>query len=282
MAGVSEPDCIDAEVANFAVLDRHVPGGVGHDRGLDLRGGLHRLETARRCEPLAVLEGQPAKNDVLDELARGGIAFEHQELLRHGGHDRGLGHVLARGTRYSGSRHVVQPTVAGQEPFAGRIQGAQIVLQDVMGIEPPRIPRFHRLAASRQEAMFRVDRIEEPPRIVPVVIDHQVDVAKVLRPIVFKRLLGVFRPHADGLLGLAPPSFCGRIEARLVQILHVEEELIGRARPRGAVAVDEQLLEIPAARGHFRKMRFPDALVGGLPAGDRPSAAEQRMRPAAA
>ncbi len=69
-AAVPEPDGIGADVADLAVLDRHVPGGVGHDRGLDLRGGLHGLETAPRREPLAVAEGEPAKGDVLDEPAR--------------------------------------------------------------------------------------------------------------------------------------------------------------------------------------------------------------------
>lgn len=97
--GVPEPDRINADVADLAIFDRHVPGGVGHDRRLDLRGGLHGLETAPRREPLAMAEGQPANGDVLDEAAHGGIAFEDEELLGHGSDDLGLGHVFARGTR---------------------------------------------------------------------------------------------------------------------------------------------------------------------------------------
>ena len=83
-AGVPEPDRVDADVADLAVLDRHVPGGVGHDRRLDLRGGLHGLETAPRREPLAMAEGQPANGDVLDELARRGIAFETRNFSATG------------------------------------------------------------------------------------------------------------------------------------------------------------------------------------------------------
>ena len=112
-AALAEPDGVDSQVGELAVLDRDVPCAVGHDDGLDGRGGLRRFESARRRNPLTVLERKALEGDMFHELLRGRIALDEQEPLDDRGDDLDLGHVLA------GKRQVGELAVASEEPFSG-------------------------------------------------------------------------------------------------------------------------------------------------------------------
>ena len=180
-----------------------------------------------------------------------GIALQYKELLRNRRDDLGLVHLFA------GQRHVVQPAVACQEPFAGRIQRAEIILQDVVRIGLPGIPWLHRLAAGRQAAIASCRSRRGTAACCPSCDrrpgSRRGDLSGPQRP---NACWASSAPHAHRLLRRPRAPFRGSIERCFAQVLHVEEELIRRTCPRGTVAVDEQLLEIPAARGHFRNMQF--------------------------
>src|SRR6185436_15572044 len=60
--------------------------------------------------------------------------------------------------------------------------------------------------------------------------------------------------------------------------LHLEEtSFIGRAGAGGALAVDEKLAEIPLAVARVGNRRLPQIVTDIAPAGDAPSAGENRL-----
>ena len=121
---------------------------------------------------------------------------------------------------------------------------------------------------------FGIDRVEEPPGVVPLVVDDEIDVLQALGRQGAEGLLEVLRPHPDGLPRLLRLARCrSSLEDLLVDVLHVEIELVRRARPRGATAIDPELLEVPVPRGDLRDVGRPDP-VGPL----RPSLREPDRR----
>ena len=65
-------------------------------------------------------------------------------------------------------------------------------------------------------------------------------------------------------------------EDLFLHVEHVIVELVRSAGPYGAVAVDEQLLEVPLAGGHLRNTHLPRAIGIRLKAGEGPSTREDR------
>ena len=90
-AAAAEPDAVDARVPDLAILERHVPGAVGHDRRRDADGGLAVAVSLRRQQVAAVPEGQSLERQVLDHAARLGLALDLEARIGHGGDDLGLG-----------------------------------------------------------------------------------------------------------------------------------------------------------------------------------------------
>ena len=173
-AALTEPDGVDTGMAKLAILDDDVACPVGHDDGLDGRGGLRGFESARRRDPLAVAEREALDADVLDVLLGGRIALDEDKPFDDRGDDLGLGHVFA------GQRAIVERAVAGEEPFAGCVEGAKEVFEVEAGVSFPRVPRLHASSAGDESLLLVVQRVDEAAGVVPLVVEHKVDVAKLL------------------------------------------------------------------------------------------------------
>ena len=115
-------------------------------------------------------EREAVESEVFDELIRGRVAFDHEEFVRQRRDDFGLGHVFA------GQRFVVERAVAGQEPFARRVEETEGVLEDELGVFAPGVPGLHAFAAGDEGFFLFVHAVEEAAGVVPVVIDDEVHV----------------------------------------------------------------------------------------------------------
>ena len=86
--------------------------------------------------------------------------------------------------------------------------------------------------------------------------------------------LDVVRPHGHGLPGADRPLPTALFKDLFLHVEHVVIELVRTAGPHGSAAVNEQLLEVPLARGHLRDAHLPRAVRIRLKAGDGLSACE--------
>ena len=184
-----------------------------------------------------------------------------------GGDDLGLGHVFA------GQRAVVERAVAGEEPFAGCVEGTEEVFEVEARVSFPGVPRLHAATTGDESLLLGVQRVDEAAGVVPLVVEHEVDVTEFLGRD-FGEDCEVVGPHDDGLLGLLVLSGRAFFDDVFEDVLDVEVELVGRSGSRGAVTVDEELLEVPVAGGNLVDFGRPDAVGAFLPALDCPSAAE--------
>jgi len=266
-ASLAEPDGVSAGVGDFAIDDADVSGAVDEYDGVDGRGGLAGLEAGGRGEPLAVVEGEAFDTEMLDELLGCGIALHEDESVAAGGD--GLGGFFA------GSGDVGEVSVTGEEPFAGGVEGLGKIFELESCVFFPGVPGLHRLAAGDHGVVGGIDGVDEASGVVPFVIDQEVDVVELFLGEPFERveLFGSEgQDLADGGIGAFWSCF---FEFFFAYVLHVVVELVWRTGSGGALAVDEQLLEVPLAGGDLGDVRVVSA-VGALgEVGDDSSGGEE-------
>ena len=271
-AAAAEPDAVAAHAADLAALDGHVAGTVDRDRRGDADRGLAVAVSLGRQDVRGMAKRQPLERDVLDELPRRRVAGDLEEGRRQRRDHLGLGHVLAR------QRLVVERAVALEEPLAGRVQGGLEVLDVIALPGSPSHERPRGTAGRDHRAGDLADRRQPVDRDRPGVVSHQRHVREPLLGHGQQRL-DVRTLGQEGPVGEIGLPAGQRIDARVHLADHVVVELVGRARPRGAPAVDVELLEIALALGHLGHLRGPGSVRALLPSGDPPPAGEDRPGP---
>ena len=189
----------------------------------------------------------------------------------HGGDDLGLGHVLAR------QGHVGERAVAVQEPFARRVQRRLEVL-DVVALRGSPLPdRPRGVAGENHRLLVGLDRRHAMHRRLPGVVQNHDDVIEVVLGQRRQRLDLLRHAHECPLLHVDRLAR-GRVRGRIQRLHRVEVELVGRACPDRAAAVDEQLLEVDLALGDLGQTDRPDAVGPRLEAPDGLARREDRLR----
>lgn len=134
---------------------------------------------------------------------------------------------------------VVKPSVAIEEPFAGRIECAEEVFKIVKAVPVHLIPALHLRAMGSELALPGRDGLEKLAGGVPFVKDHDLNILEFLLTWISERgkvpggnFEGVFES-----LGFIPKRFFNDVEER------AEVPPIGSAGPDGATTVDPKLFE---------------------------------------
>ena len=265
LAALAEPDGVFPDMADFAVLDRDIAGPVNHDRRLGGKGRLVGLIARGGQRIILVMECQALERHPLDELPGFGLAFENQQLLHNRRDDLGLGHILA------GARLVVEHAVTGEEPFAGLIDRGLEVLQVEPRAGGPAGVVLQLLARGDDLALLEIHALEVSLRDAPFVIRHKDNITNLgfAESLQWGQGLGRHVRRSRELARLA-------LDRHLFALAHVEIELVGRSRPHGPLAVDEQLLESPLAVRRLRDARSPQPVLGLLESADGLAAGEDR------
>ena len=250
VAVVAQPDSVRAHVRHASAREheplraRRVDRRVGHvDRALCL-AHARRGKIVRR-----VLERDAAERDVLH--ARLGRAREHHEGRRHGRHGARRRNSLAR------ARNVEElPRLLVQEPLARRVQRAAVVLEHVARTRArPEEAGTRKAPSEHHETRLGVDVRERHVARAPALPGDHVHARQFLlrEPLERRQVCGLRVERAvRHVLELAREG----VLVLLVRRLHVEVELVRRARARRAPPVHPQLVE----QEPIRHARLPDAV----------------------
>ena len=266
-AAVAEPDGVGAGALDGALLQRDAPGVVRHDSGGDVAGSLRAPLTLGWHAVVRILECQSAQRDVC--RGRAGRAAEVDQGLGHGGNDSGSRHLLAR------PGLVEKGAVAVEEPFARRVQGFAVVLQEVslgLGVaeEPGRVG-----AGEMEQAPAGLYAGHAVAGCLPRVVgDHH----HVAQPLGRQRQEGRYVSPAgqEGAVVQRPGLAGGRVGAGGDGAVHVVVALVRGPGAHGAAPVHVELLEGPSTLAHVGNGGFPQAVLGRLESGDGPAAADDR------